>query len=302
MKHVVATFALATALVIASSDAQAKLRVVTTVPDLAALAKDVGGDHVQVKALSLHTQDPHFVDAKPSLILEVNKADLLVAVGLDLEIGWLPTLQTGARNGRVQTGGDGYLECAQVVRVLEIPTGKIDRTMGDVHAGGNPHYLHDPRQAKACAASIAARMMALDPAHAADYRANLERFTDRLDRKIAEWEQRMKPYRGTSVVTYHKSWSYLIDWLGLRRVDTLEPTPGIAPNPRHLAKVIRAARVSKARVLFQETYYPSRTARLVANKIGAKLVTLPAATNYRSGEAYTDHIDDIVTALEGALR
>jgi zinc/manganese transport system substrate-binding protein len=174
--------------------ASASVEVVATVPDLAALAREVGGDKVSVTALALPTQDPHFVDAKPSLMLKLNKADLLIAVGLELETGWLPVLQNGARNARILPGGAGYLDCSRHVRVLEAASGPVDRSMGDIHPGGNPHYLFDPRQAAGCATAIAAKLAAIDGANAGAYNANLRRFLERLDQARAGWERRMAPF------------------------------------------------------------------------------------------------------------
>lgn len=289
------------AILAGSSVAHADLRVIATVPDLASLAREVGGKHVKVEALSLHTQDPHFVDAKPSLVLAANKADMLIAVGLDLEVGWLPILQRGARNGKIQTGSSGYVECSHFVPVLERARGKVDRSSGDVHPGGNPHYLHDPRRGLACAAGIAARMMALDPSNADAYRQNLARFQAAMKKRIADWERRLARYRGTTVVTYHTSWSYLLAWLGFEHVGSLEPKPGIAPTPRHLAQLIKTARARKVRLLFQETYYPARTAHLVAGKIGATLLSLDGSADVRGGASYVDRIEAVVAAVERAL-
>lgn len=281
--------------------AHADLRVVATVPDLASLAREVGGNHVHVTALALPTQDPHFVDAKPSLVLEVNKADILIAVGLSLEIGWLPTLQRGARNRKIQNGGSGYVDCSQFVSVRDIKTGKVDRTMGDVHPDGNPHYLYDPRAARACAAGIAQRMIRLDPGNAGNYKKNLAAFTGRLDAQVARWEKKMAPYKGTSVVTYHESWGYLIAWLGFRKVATLEPKPGIAPSPKHIMEVIRAARQARVKLLLQETFYPARTAKLVAGKIGAREVEVESGSDFRHGQGYLEHLDQVINSLDEAL-
>lgn len=283
------------------ASARADLDVVATVPDLAALARDIGGAHARVSALSLSTQDPHWVDARPSLTLQVNRADLLLAVGMELETGWLPKVQTGARNPKVQRGARGYLECGQLVDALDVPAGPVDRSMGDIHPSGNPHYLYDPRRAEVCARGIAARMAELDPANADAYRANLADLARRLQARRAAWEKRLAPYRGTAVITYHKSWVYLTDWLGLVEVAHLEPKPGIRPSPTHVARVIRTARERGVKVLFQESYYPSNAGALVAQKIGARLVDLPGATRFHEGQSYIDHMDGLVSALARAL-
>jgi zinc/manganese transport system substrate-binding protein len=185
--------------------ARAELKVVASVPDLAALAKAVGGDRVSVQSLSLSTQDPHFVDARPSLVLELNRADLLLTLGLGMEAGWLPTLQTGARNAKILTGGAGYLDCSQFVRLLEVSGGGTDRSQGDVHTGGNPHYLYDPRAALQVARGIAARLTQLDARNAQVYAQNLARFTSELEAARKGWEQRLAALKGAPVISFHKS-------------------------------------------------------------------------------------------------
>ncbi|HWU86963.1 MAG TPA: metal ABC transporter substrate-binding protein [Kofleriaceae bacterium] len=282
--------------------ASANVEVVATVPDLAALAHEVGGDKVSVTALALPTQDPHFVDAKPSLMLKLNKADVLVAVGLDLEVGWLPVLQNGARNDKILPGGAGYLDCSRHVRVLEAPSGPIDRSMGDIHPGGNPHYLFDPRQAAGCAKAIAAKLAAVDHANARAYDANLRKFLERLDQARAGWERRMAPFKGRPVITFHRSWTYLLDWLGLRSVAELEPKPGIPPTPSHVAEVLATGRANKVRCVIQESYYPDKTGRLVAKKLDGQLVTLPGGADVASGEGYIEHMGHVIDALEGAMK
>lgn len=290
------------ALAAMASPVHAKVSVVTTVPDLAALAREVGGDKVSVTALALPTQDPHFVDAKPSLMLTLNKADMLIAVGLELEIGWLPVLQTGARNEKILTGGKGYLDCSQAVRLLDVPTVPVDRSMGDIHPRGNPHYLVDPRQAASCAKAIEAKLAAIDPANARTYEANLAAFTSRLEAARAGWEKRIAPYKGQGVITFHRSWIYLLDWLGLDDVAELEPKPGTPPTPGHVKAVLELGRARKVKVVLQESFYPDKTGRLVAQRLGAKFVSVPGGTDANSGETYIHHMDRVITALEGALK
>jgi zinc/manganese transport system substrate-binding protein len=295
--------ALAAALLcLLSLPARADLKVVATVPDLAAIAKAVGGDKVSVQSLALSTQDPHFVDARPNLMLELNRADLLLQVGLGLEVGWLPSLQNGARNAKILTGGPGFLDCSQFVRLLDVPAVAVNRSQGDVHPGGNPHYLYDPRAALPVARGIAARMGQLDPAHAADFQKNLERFTKELEAARAGWEKRLAGLKGTPVVTFHKSFAYLADWTGFDTVAFLEPKPGIPPNPSHVAQVLGLARSRKVRMLLQEEYYPVNTSRLVAGKIPAPLVVLPGGTDFRAGQTYVQRIEALVTRLEQGLQ
>jgi zinc/manganese transport system substrate-binding protein len=270
--------------------ARADLKVVATVPDLAAIAKEVGGAHVSVKAISLPTQDPHFVDARPSLVLDLNKADLLLSIGLQMEIGWLPVLVNSARNAAIQLGSPGYLECAQFVRLLEVPKQSIDRSMGDIHAGGNPHYLYDPRAAAAVAKGIGAKMAELDPQHRETYVANAAGFVRRLETARMGWERRMAPYRGSAIIAYHRTLVYLTDWLGLSEVEFLEPKPGIPPNPSHVAKVVAAGRARNVRVIVHESYYPTGTSAFVAEKLQATLVTFPGGTELQKGQSYIDHV------------
>jgi zinc/manganese transport system substrate-binding protein len=300
MRHLLA---LSTSILILAlaGQARAAVDVAATVPDLAAITKEIGGSNVNVTSLSLATQDPHFVDAKPSLVLKLHKADLLVAVGLDLEIGWLPTLQTQARNGKIQVGSTGYLECSEFVRVLDI-NGRADRAEGDVHPAGNPHYLYDPRAAGACAKGIAARLAKIDPSHAKNYDKGLKSFLVRLDKARKGWEERLAAYRDKPIISYHKSMSYLADWLGLREIGTLEPKPGIPPTATHVVDIIKAARGNGARVVLEESYYPDKTGTLVANKIHGKVVVVPGGTDVQSGESYIAHMGKVVDKLEAALR
>lgn len=286
---------------LAAAPARAELKVVATLPDLAALAKAVGGDKVEVTALALPTQDPHFVDAKPNLALALNRADLLIAIGLGLEIGWLPTLQIGARNARIQTGNTGYLDASQFVRLLEVPAVPVDRSQGDVHPGGNPHYLYDPRQALAVAKGIAARMQQLDPKNSATYQANLATFTTELEKARTGWEQRLTGLRGAPVIAYHRTTAYLADWLGFTPIAFLEPKPGIPPNPSHVAQVLALGKAKKARLVLREDYYPEGTARLVASKIPAPVIVLPGGTNFRGGQTYLQHVEEVVGKLEQGL-
>ena len=252
--------------------AQAALRVVATVPDLAAIAQEVGKDKVKVSALVLSSQDPHFVDARPNLVLDVSAADLLLVVGLELEVGWLPTLVSGARNPKVQTGGAGFLDCSQFVGLMDVPTEKVDRSMGDVHPGGNPHYLYDPRNAIAVAWGIAGKMGALDPSNATSYQNNAKDFIGRLQSSIKGWEQKLSAIRGTQVITYHKSWTYLANWLGFAVPINIEPKPGIPPSPSHIVQVIGTVSSAGVKLVLQEEFYQANTAELVASKSGAKLV------------------------------
>ncbi len=286
-----------TAAFVPMPEVHAAIKVVATVPDLAAIASAVGGDAIAVKSLSLPSQDPHFVDAKPSLALELNRAQLLLTVGLELEVGWLPNLLVGARNPAIQPGSPGHLDCSKFVTRLDIPGGPVDRSQGDIHPGGNPHYLYDPRAALAVGAGIAQRLAELVPDKAASIRANLAAWQKDVDAARLRWERRLAPLRGQPVLSYHKTWTYLADWLGFVPVGTLEPKPGLPPSPSHIARLLGLARSRKVTLVLQEQHYPEATAQLVASKIPAALVRIPAATNVPAGETYLQHLEVMLQAI-----
>jgi zinc/manganese transport system substrate-binding protein len=277
--------------------AEAKLSVVATTPDLAAIASAVGGDRVTVKALSLPTQDPHWVDAKPSLALDLSHADLLLAVGAELEIGWLPTLQVGSRNGRVQVGERGFLDCSTLVDLLERPTTKVDRSMGDIHPSGSPHYLFDPRAAERVGVGIGKRLAELDPEASAAYLERTKAFVASLRDAEARWQKTLEKLKGRPIVAYHRSLAYLADWTGLVVVDHIESKPGVPPDPRHVAELIALARQKGARAVVQEAFHPTRTSELVASKLGVKLLRIPGATNFQRGQGYVAFLDQVLKQL-----
>lgn len=253
----------------------AVLHVVSSIPTLGSLAKEVGGARIEVESLAKGYQDPHFVEAKPSLMLVLNRADLLLHVGLELEIGWLPPLVLGSRNPKIQPGELGNLDCSRSIPVLDVPTTKLDRSMGDIHPQGNPHYWLPPANAKIIAREIAERLQELDPDGRAEYGKNLAAFNKRVDAKAREWAPMTVKLKGVKVATYHKSWSYVSQWLGLQEVGYVEPKPGIPPDPQHLARLITVMKQEGAKLLMMENFYNKSVATLVAEKAGAKLITLP---------------------------
>ncbi len=275
------------------------LRVVASVPDLEAIAKEVGGEQVKTTSLSLASQDPHWVDARPNLVMELNKADVLLVRGMELEVGWLPTLQTGSRNSAIQNGGEGFVDCSQFVDALGVPQGPIDRSMGDIHPSGNPHYQVDPRAVIAISYGMASKFSELDPDHAAEFHARAADFAGRVDAKRIAWELRLEPLRGKQVIAYHDSWPYLQDWLGFEIPIFVEPKPGVPPSPSHTAKVVSRAKAAQVSILLQESFYPTRTAELVSEKTGATLVVLPSAP--AQGETWIDFMESLVGKLEAAL-
>ncbi|MBN2194943.1 MAG: zinc ABC transporter substrate-binding protein [Polyangiaceae bacterium] len=278
--------------------AHAALRVVTTTPDLAAITQAVGAGRVEVTALAAATQDPHFVDARPNLALALAKAGLLVEVGADLEVGWLPTLLTGSRNGTIQRGARGWIDASTLVALLEIPAGKVDRAMGDIHPQGNPHFLLDPRRAERVAVGIGKRLAELDPAGHQAYLDAAKRFVADLRTARTGWESRLATLRGKPIVGYHRSLAYLADWLGLVVVEHLEPKPGIPPSPRHVADVVNVGKARQVGLLVQESWYPTTTSSVAATNMGARLVVIPGMTNFARGQSYHDFLATVVARLE----
>jgi len=292
------------ALTAATPAASARVHVVATLPDLAALAADVGGDRVEVLAIARPTEDPHYVDPKPSLLLPLSRADLLILNGLELEIGWLPPLLVNARNGRIQPGGAGYLDASTLVATkLQIPAGRIDRAQGDIHPGGNPHYTHDPRRAAEVALGIAARLAEIDPDHAAAYRERGQRVADGLRKLARDQTARFAtlPAERRRVVVYHDSWVYVTDWLGLEQVATVEEKPGVKPSPAHVARVLSTMKAQRARLILQEEYYPRHTSETLSKLAAGELTVLRGGAHFERGESYFDHTRETADQLYEAL-
>jgi len=278
-----------------------KLSVVATTPDFAALAREIGGDLVVVTALAKPTEDPHFVDAKPSHLVTLNRADVLIEGGAELELGWLPPLLDNARNGRIAAGAPGRIVASQGITMLEVPA-RFDRSKGDVHSLGNPHFLLDPLNAKIIAAQIADHFGQVNPAAAETFKANLKRFDATADQKLAEWQKQLEPYRGAKIVTYHKDFVYLAQRFNLDIVETLEPKPGIAPSPAHLAKVVSTMQATKARVILVQPYQNRRTAETVARQTGAVVLDIPQQPGAIQNTAtYFELMDYLVRTLAAAL-
>ena len=254
--------------------AQAALNVLSTVPEWAALAREIGGDRVRVASATTALQDPHHIDARPSLIARARNADLLIATGAELEIGWLPVVQRESGNAAIQPGQPGYFEAASVVRMLEVPA-RVDRADGDVHAAGNPHIQTDPRNMLAVGEALAARLAQVDPANAAAYRTGYAAFADRWRAQIKRWEAQAAPLKGVAVVSQHKAWAYLYDWLGLREVAALEPKPGVEPSLAHLALVRDQATTSRPRMVIRAAYNSARPAEWFAREAKVSVVVLP---------------------------
>ncbi|MGH7938993.1 MAG: metal ABC transporter substrate-binding protein, partial [Bryobacteraceae bacterium] len=282
--------------------AQAKLNVVATLPDFAAVARDVGGDNVDVTTLAKPTEDPHFVDARPSFVVKLREADVLIDGGAELEIGWLPPLLQNARNPKIEVGQPGRVQASQGIRLMEVPE-QLSRAAGDVHAMGNPHFMVDPIIAKAVAAHIANAFAAVDPAHAAAYETNEKQFETTINNKLQEWGAKLLPFRGQSLVAYHDSWPYFAHRFGFNIALFLEPKPGIPPSPSHLAEVIAQMKAQKIKAILVEPYQNRKIAEKVAQETGGKVIDFaqfPGALPDTG--TYVKLIDALVNRLAAALK
>lgn len=288
-----------------ADDASAKVKIVASLPDFAAIAREIGGDKVEVESLAKGYQDPHFVDTKPSYITKLNRADVLIYNGLDLEMGWLPLLVTGARNSKISAlNAEGNVDASTfITNVLEVPGGPVDRSMGDVHTRGNPHYMLDPRNGIPVAKGIAAKLSEIDPENATYYEENYENFANLLKTKIKEWDEELAPYKGTEIVSYHKNLLYLSDWAGFREVGFIEPKPGIPPTPSHVAELIKKMKSMNVKLVIASNYYPQKTPSIIAEQTGAAFLSIPTQVGGRDGiNTYIDLFDAIVGEITGALK
>jgi zinc/manganese transport system substrate-binding protein len=279
---------LAAAALCAAGPARAAVNVMTSTEDLADLTAQVGGDRVKVESIARGYQDPHFVEAKPSFILKLAKADLLVVVGRDLEIGWLPPLIQQSRNAKIQVGAAGYLDASLTAKILEIPTGQITRAMGDVHPQGNPHYHLDPGNGRRIAKAIADKLTEMSPGDAAYFAARYADFDRRLAGAEKRWDAAMAPFRGTKIVTYHRSWANFTDRFGLDVVGYVEPRPGIPPSPQHTIDLIREMKSQNVKILVVEPYFDLKTPNSIARETGARVVVLLPSVGGEKG--VTDYI------------
>ncbi len=255
--------------------AQGKLNVMTATEDLASIAREVGGDHVTVEAIAKGYQDPHFVEAKPSFILKLQKADVLVVVGRELEIGWLPPLIQQSRNSKIQPGSDGYIDASLQASILELPTGQVTRAMGDVHPLGNPHYWMDPENGKRVAKEIVDKFSQLRPNDKAFFQQKLTDFNARLDAAEKGWLAQMAPYKGTKVVTYHRSFPNFAERFGLDIVGYVEPKPGIPPSPQHTLDLITDMKRMNVKIVLVEPYFDLKTPNAIGRDTGAQVLVMP---------------------------
>jgi len=281
----------------------AGLRVVATTQDLEAIVKEVAGDKVETESLAKGYQDPHFVEAKPSFILRLNKADLLVVVGRELEIGWLPPLITQARNQKIQPGAQGYLDASLTAKILDLPTGQITRAMGDVHPQGNPHYWLDADNGRRIAKAIQAKVSELDPGNAAFYAQREADFERRLADAEQRWKATMAPYKGLKVVTYHRSWPNFADEFNLDVMGYVEPKPGIPPSPSHSLELIQAMKKDNVKIIIVEPYFDPKTPNSIATQTGAQVVTLaPSVGGEKEVTDYFKLFDYDIGKLVAAIK
>jgi zinc/manganese transport system substrate-binding protein len=285
-----------------AASASAAVKVVTSLQDFASIADAIGGKRVETFALAKGYQDPHFVEPKPSFVLKLSKADLLVVAGLELEVGYLPPLIDQSRNDRIRPGAAGYLDASNGCDILEKPTGTVTRAMGDVHPFGNPHYWLDPDNGRVIARAIAAKLTELDPSAAAEYKANLAAFDAKLAEGEKRWDAALGPYAGTALVTYHNSWPNFLKRFKLTAAGYIEPKPGIPPSPAHTVDLINMMIEKKIPVILMEPYFDQKTPKSVADKTGATLVTfIPSVGGVPDAKDYVGLFDYDVKLLADAL-
>lgn len=260
---------------IQAQGASAAVKVITTTEDLASIVREIGGDKVSVEALARGYQDPHFVEAKPSFILKLHSADLLVLVGRELEMAWLPPLITQSRNAKIQLGSAGYLDASLNARILDIPTGQITRAMGDVHPQGNPHYWLEPGNGRRIAQSVQRKLSELSSGDAGYFAQRYADFDRRLTDSEKRWHAMIAPYKGLKIVTYHRSWPNFADAFGLDVVGYVEPKPGIPPSPSHQLALTQEIRRQNVKILLVEPYFDLRTPNAIARDTGAKVLVMP---------------------------
>ncbi len=286
-----------------SINAQAAVKVITSTQDLASIVSEIGGDKVLVEALARGYQDPHFVEAKPSFVIKLHSAALLVVVGRELEVSWLPPLITQSRNSKIQPGNPGYVDASRTVRILDLPTGQITRAMGDVHPLGNPHYWLDPANGRRIAKEVQAKLTEVSPNDAAYFQQRYSDFDGRLTAAEGRWKAILAPYKGTKVVTYHRSWSNFAEAFGLDVVGYVEPKPGIPPSPSHQLVLTREMKRQGIKLIIVEPYFDLRTPNAIGRDTGARvLVVPPSVGGVKEAADYIKLFDYNVTLLASALK
>lgn len=280
----------------------AKFRIVTSTEDLASIATVIGGDKAEAISIAKGTQDPHFIEAKPSHMVKLSRADVVFSIGLSLEVGWLPLLLRGARQPKILPGQPGYVEVSQAITAIEVVS-NADRSEGDVHPFGNPHIMADPERGRAVAALIGKKMAELDAENAATYTANAAKLDATLKEKIAKWKERLKKAKGLKVLGYHKTFNYFIEFFGLKQSGYIEPKPGIPPTAQHILSTIETAKREKVGLILLENYFDTKAAKTISAQTGAKLVILPAYTGGDEKSAtYLDWLEQLVAGVEKELK
>jgi ABC-type Zn uptake system ZnuABC Zn-binding protein ZnuA len=278
------------------------IKVVTTIADLKSIAELIGGNKVSVMSIATGYQNPHFVDPKPSYIINLSNADLFVTVGLDLETGWSPQLLTSSRNNKIQKGSAGYVDASAGVTLYQVPSA-LNRAEGDIHIYGNPHYWLDPINGKIIARNIANGLERIDPANKATYEANLVAFNNKIDAKMREWQAKMAPFKGSKIIAYHNEWVYFETRFGLQIVDFMEPKPGIPPSPSQLVKVIKEIKANSIKVIISSPYFTTSSSDVVSKQTGAKELTLATSVGgFDSIKDYFDLFDYNINQLTIALK
>jgi zinc/manganese transport system substrate-binding protein len=299
----ISRLAAAALLALLAGRAEAAINVMTATEDLADLTRQVGGDKVKVESIARGYQDPHFVEAKPSFILKLHAADLLVVVGRELEIGWLPPLIQQSRNAKIQPGADGYLDASQVAEILDIPTGQITRAMGDVHPLGNPHYWLDPDNGRRIAKTIVEKLDKMSPADAAYFDGRYADFDKRIAEAEKRWDAMMAPYKGLKIVTYHRSWPNFAKRFGFEVIGYVEPRPGIPPSPGHTIDLIAEMKRQNVKILLVEPYFDMKTPESIGRETGAKvLVMSPSVGGEKEITDYIKLFDYDLNLLEKAIK
>ncbi len=300
MKKVIlaVTILLGCALLSAAPTQAKTINIVTTTTDLKSVAEFIGGDKVEVYSLGKGNQNSHFVQAKPSYMVKAKKADLFIRNGLELEIGYESLILEGSRNPSILVGRDGHLDASMGITPLNVPI-RVDRSMGDIHASGNPHYWLDPLNMKIVAGSVALQLSKLSPENSTYFERNLEQFKQKIDNKMIEWNTALAPFKGEKIITYHQSWNYFANRFGFEVIEELEPKPGIPPSPTHLKQVVESVQKESVKVILMENFYNEDAARFVADKTGVNVVVTPLSVGGEKRVTnYIQLIDTIVQRIK----
>ncbi|MCP4050050.1 MAG: zinc ABC transporter substrate-binding protein [bacterium] len=285
-----------------SVNAREKLKIVSTTSDLASIAREIGKDRVDIVSFSNGTQDPHFIEPRPSMIMKLKKADLVLLVGMNFDV-WLEPLVANARNYKIKTGNSGYLDLSQGIKKLGIPQGKVDGSSGHIHPQGNPHYWLDPENVKVMANAITLKLIELSPVSADYFKANLRDFSSKIDRRIKTWQSTLKPYKNDKIITYHQSWSYFANRFNLDIACEIEPKPGIPPSPGHLQKVLQKINHNKIKAVLMEVFYDPGPAEFLADSTGINVVIVPNSVGgTKQVKDYFGLIDTIVNELAEGMK